>query len=141
MSAPDRQIQGSPLESPNKSSLHNVKQNRQQTLSRESRKPLADERLIKCLKGKSPKQKWWSQTGSNRRHPACKAGALPAELWPRAVNGQWSIVNGQKHARRLPPAIHHVTSHYPPNLVGLDRLELSTSPLSGVRSNHLSYRP
>ena len=26
-------------------------------------------------------------------------------------------------------------------LVGLDRLELSTSPLSGVRSNHLSYRP
>jgi hypothetical protein len=27
--------------------------------------------------------KWWSQTGSNRRHPACKAGALPAELWPR----------------------------------------------------------
>ena len=26
--------------------------------------------------------KWWSQTGSNRRHPACKAGALPAELWP-----------------------------------------------------------
>ena len=25
---------------------------------------------------------WWSQTGSNRRHPACKAGALPAELWP-----------------------------------------------------------
>ena len=27
-------------------------------------------------------RKWWSQTGSNRRHPACKAGALPAELWP-----------------------------------------------------------
>ena len=25
---------------------------------------------------------WWSQTGSNRRLPACKAGALPAELWP-----------------------------------------------------------
>ena len=28
-------------------------------------------------------KKWWSQTGSNRRPPACKAGALPAELWPR----------------------------------------------------------
>ena len=27
-------------------------------------------------------RKWWSQTGSNRRPPACKAGALPAELWP-----------------------------------------------------------
>ena len=26
---------------------------------------------------------WWSQTGSNRRPPACKAGALPAELWPQ----------------------------------------------------------
>jgi hypothetical protein len=26
---------------------------------------------------------WWRQTGSNRRHPACKAGALPTELCPR----------------------------------------------------------
>ena len=25
----------------------------------------------------------WSQRGSNPRPPACKAGALPAELWPR----------------------------------------------------------
>ena len=28
---------------------------------------------------------WWSRTGSNRRHPACKAGALPAELRPLIV--------------------------------------------------------
>lgn len=27
-------------------------------------------------------KEWWSRTGSNRRHPACKAGALPAELRP-----------------------------------------------------------
>ena len=27
---------------------------------------------------------WWSQTGSNRRPHACKARALPTELWPRA---------------------------------------------------------
>src|SRR5690606_13591472 len=53
---------------------------------------------------------WWSQSGSNRRPPACKAGALPAELWPH-------------------------------ELVGLGRFELPTSPLSGVRSNQLSYRP
>ena len=53
---------------------------------------------------------WWSQAGSNRRPPACKAGALPAELWPHEV-------------------------------VGLGRFELPTSPLSGVRSNQLSYRP
>jgi hypothetical protein len=56
-------------------------------------------------------QAWWSQTGSNRRPPACKAGALPAELWPLR------------------------------KLVGLGRFELPTSPLSGVRSNQLSYRP
>jgi hypothetical protein len=31
--------------------------------------------------------RWWSQTESNRRPPACKAGALPTELWPRtAIN-------------------------------------------------------
>ena len=33
------------------------------------------------------KRKWWSLTGSNRRHPACKAGALPAELRPRIPYG------------------------------------------------------
>ena len=27
-------------------------------------------------------KKWWSQTGSNRRPHACKARALPTELWP-----------------------------------------------------------
>lgn len=31
------------------------------------------------------KETWWSRTGSNRRHPACKAGALPAELRPLIV--------------------------------------------------------
>jgi hypothetical protein len=30
--------------------------------------------------------KWWSLTGSNRRHPACKAGALPAELRPHFIS-------------------------------------------------------
>ena len=34
---------------------------------------------------------WWSQTGSNRRPPACKAGALPTELWPL----QRSVIKGQ----------------------------------------------
>src|SRR5580693_118768 len=33
----------------------------------------------RSLKGEA----WWSQTGSNRRPHACKARALPAELWPR----------------------------------------------------------
>ncbi len=30
-----------------------------------------------------PSPGWWSQTGSNRRPHACKARALPTELWPR----------------------------------------------------------
>ena len=30
--------------------------------------------------------RWWSRTGSNRRPPACKAGALPAELRPHVVS-------------------------------------------------------
>ena len=30
-----------------------------------------------------PPRGWWRQPGSNRRHPACKAGALPTELCPR----------------------------------------------------------
>jgi hypothetical protein len=38
---------------------------------------------------------WWSRSGSNRRHPACKAGALPAELrplnLPRSVGGPGKI--------------------------------------------------
>ena len=57
---------------------------------------------------------WWSQSGSNRRPPACKAGALPAELTP-------------PNSKSL--------------MVGRGGLEPPTSPLSGVRSNHLSYRP
>ena len=30
------------------------------------------------------RREWWSQTGSNRRPHACKARALPTELWPQS---------------------------------------------------------
>ena len=30
--------------------------------------------------------RWWRRSGSNRRPPACKAGALPAELRPQSRN-------------------------------------------------------
>ena len=33
-----------------------------------------------------PLSRWWRQPGSNRRHPACKAGALPTELCPRGTS-------------------------------------------------------
>src|SRR4029079_4780355 len=43
-------------------------------------------------------QRWWSQTGSNRRPLACHASALPAELWPHARraklrNHPWYVKN------------------------------------------------
>lgn len=57
---------------------------------------------------------WWRMTGSNRRPPACKAGALPAELIPRELN-------------------HSV--------VGLAGFEPATPALSRRCSNRLSYRP
>ena len=62
---------------------------------------------------------WWSLTESNRRHPACKAGALPTEL--------------------RPPTVPEASASK--NVVGRGGLEPPTSRLSGVRSNHLSYRP
>ena len=37
----------------------------------------------------SRRSPWWSLSGSNRRPPACKAGALPAELRPQA--GEWWV--------------------------------------------------
>ena len=58
-------------------------------------------------------RRWWSQTGSNRRPQACKASALPTELWPRKK----AVV------------------------VGPGRFELPTPRLSSVCSNQLSYGP
>ena len=75
----------------------------------------------------SQRSLWWSQTGSNRRPPACKAGALPAELWPHVLQREAEEQSAKQ------PGLER--------LVGLGRLERPTSPLSGVRSNHLSYRP
>jgi hypothetical protein len=42
-----------------------------------------------------PRGKWWSRTGSNRRPPACKAGALPAELRPLNTSreGWWAWID------------------------------------------------
>jgi hypothetical protein len=93
---------------------------------------------------------WWSQTGSNRRPPACKAGALPAELWPRKSS---SPPSPTAFARRRASAVKRlrratfVSTGLPAKaaqqrrLVGLGRFELPTSRLSSARSNQLSYKP
>lgn len=73
---------------------------------------------------------WWSRTGSNRRPQACKASALPTELRPLFHSDKGSS-----------PGCACVRDQGVASLVGLGRLELPTSRLSGVRSNHLSYRP
>jgi hypothetical protein len=44
-------------------------------------------RICNCQRTPSA-ETWWSRSGSNRRHPACKAGALPAELRPPYQPGQ-----------------------------------------------------
>ena len=75
------------------------------------------EKLVRALRRLM--RRWWSQTGSNRRPHACKARALPAELWPR---------NQKTNAHSM-------------SVVGLGRLELPTSRLSSARSNQLSYKP
>src|SRR5579871_5104918 len=46
-------------------------------------------------------ENWWRRSGSNRRPPACKAGALPAELRPQK---QWSVLSGQRPGKRPCPS-------------------------------------
>ena len=74
---------------------------------------------------------WWSQTGSNRRPHACKARALPTELWPLFKRSRLS----ESCRRPVRPRCHTGS------VVGPGRLELPTSRLSGVCSNQLSYGP
>src|SRR6202011_3798544 len=100
---------------------------------------------------------WWSQTGSNRRPHACKARALPAELWPRTRRRMLCWHAQPKLASTSPPSPHRasktrvdalyglrrgsLSSLRERRLVGLGRLELPTSRLSSARSNQLSYKP
>ena len=44
---------------------------------------------------------WWRMSGSNRRPPACKAGALPAELIPLCLRQIWWVWMDSNH--RPPP--------------------------------------
>ena len=114
----------------------------------------------------SPKPpRWWSRSGSNRRPPACKAGALPAELRPltparanarvKAVQWTafrrkperlaarvspsegWPASRSSRSERRLAP----VWLRQAGAVVGRGGFEPPTSRLSSARSNQLSYQP
>ncbi len=98
---------------------------------------------------RSPKgEAWWSQTGSNRRPHACKARALPAELWPRTRRRMLLVARPPcaRLCRRYGGAASskktcRAEAAEQRRLVGLGRLELPTSRLSSARSNQLSYKP
>ena len=68
-------------------------------------------------------------TGSNRRPPACKAGALPAELIPQYLDAEGSDnpLESVARSKRI--------------MVGLVGFEPTTPALSRRCSNQLSYRP
>ena len=85
---------------------------------------------------------WWSQTESNRRHPACKAGALPTELWPRSSRNSAKPGELTFGSRRPKQRTTGWFALAPPArlLVGPGRLELPTLRLSGVRSNQAELR-
>ena len=90
--------------------------------------PCGQEFLSLSIANPQRGSRWWSQTGSNRRPHACKARALPTELWPLFRDEPArAVVKSRRGASR--------------RLVGPGRLELPTLRLSGVRSNHLSYEP
>lgn len=97
-------------------------------------------------RGNARQEEWWSLSGSNRRPPACKAGALPAELKPQWRCRRTGVkpdpkINGSRRlaAREACRPAHPASGKL--SLVGPGRLELPTSRLSGVRSNQLSYGP
>ena len=71
----------------------------------------------------------WRWGDSNPWPPACKAGALPTELHPHIGFGYWLNFN------------QSLMWFYIFSTMGLNGLEPSTSRLSGVRSNQLSYKP
>ena len=72
-------------------------------------------------------------TGSNRRPPACKAGALPAELIP--LKKQCAVEICDAATRVATPKTNMAL------MVGLVGLEPTTPALSRRCSNQLSYRP
>ena len=56
---------------------------------------------------------WWSQTGSNRRPHACKARALPTELWPHLAKKGPSRQLGGPVGPSKPCGLHKLITKIP----------------------------
>ena len=82
---------------------------------------------------RSPGQAW-RRRDSNPRPSACKADALPVELRPPVGS-----LPAEHHA--LPAKLHPRGARSGQGRMGVRRVELRTSRLSGGRSDHLSYTP
>ena len=142
-SAPRRDFTSRPLHS-DRSPLHDVRHHARSD-------NVGGARIVFLRTSLAGGRVWWSQTGSNRRPPACKAGALPTELWPRTSRYCWLVGSHGSPSRssraaiaRLRPMDYGVAAFAAlreRRLVGLGRFELPTSRLSSARSNQLSYKP
>ena len=91
---------------------------------------------------------WWTQGGSNARPAACKAAALPTELCapgasarsrPDLLRSLTSDQPGADALEALAPSDWQNALQALFRLVDPGGFEPPTSPLSGVRSNQLSY--
>ena len=114
---PDPDPQGSPPQGPAIQNRQPVaflstmsKSRSQGSGIRDQRKPHAHgpSQLVSSLG--SPR--WWSRPGSNRRPPACKAGALPAELRPRFRRQRTEIrrQTGRRRRRSASSALRPLSS-------------------------------
>jgi hypothetical protein len=77
--------------------------------SRPARELVSHERAVCSCWCHTIENVWWSQTGSNRRPPACKAGALPTELWPLQKTEHGPVKD--KEVRRLSSDIGSARLH------------------------------
>jgi hypothetical protein len=99
------------------------------------RQPLGNDRQVTTA--------WWSQTGSNRRPPACKAGALPTELWPRTSQHRVAR-RAAVRAQQSPPSHNASKNHNAPkNSLHFGRLAkpMSRSGEGWWAWEDLNFRP
>ena len=89
------------------------------------------------IRGNAQTTKAWRRTESNRRPPACKAGALPIELRPHG--SQHPIPRPPRYLRHQTPKHPAPSTQAPHQTMGQGGFEPPTPRLSSVCSNQLSY--